>query len=321
MKIVVLDGNTTNPGDIGWGELHSLGECVMHDHTKNTDIIERAKGAEIVLTNKIVIGKDAFKALPELKFISVLATGYNVVDVDAANEAGVYVSNVPTYGTNSVAQMAFAHILEFTQHVGHHSETVKAGRWALSRDFCYWDFTMTELSGMTIGIVGFGRIGQATAKIALGFGMNVIAYDAFIKQSPMPEVKMVDMETVFKTSDFISLHCNLTAENKGFINKAMLSKMKKTAFLINTSRGPLINEPDLIEALNTEVLAGAGLDVLTVEPPAADNPLYKAKNCQITPHISWATTAARKRLVAITIGNIKAYISGSPINVVNKPKR
>jgi len=321
MKIVVLDGNTTNPGDIGWGELHTLGECVMHDHTKNTDVIERAKGAELVLTNKTVISKEAIKALPQLKMISVLATGYNVVDVEAANEAGVYVSNVPTYGTNSVAQMAFAHILEFTQHVGHHAATVKAGRWAGSRDFCYWDFTMTELSGMTIGIVGFGRIGQATAKIALGFGMKVIAYDAFIKQSPFAEVLMTDLETLFKTSDYISIHCNLTTENKGFINKALFTKMKKTAFLVNTSRGPLINELDLVEALNSETIAGAGLDVLTVEPPVADNPLYKAKNCQITPHISWATTAARKRLVGITIENIKAFLAGSPINVVNKPKQ
>lgn len=321
MKIVILDGYTTNPGDVGWGELPGLGDCTIHDYSKTNQIIERAKDAEVVLTNKTIIGKEIFKGLPKLKMISVLATGYNIVDVEAANEAGVVVSNVPTYGTNSVAQMAFAHILEFAQHVGYHSETVRNGRWSKSRDFCYWDFPMVELSGLTVGIVGFGRIGQATAKIALGFGMKVIACDPVITKSPLGDVRITNLEIVFKESDFVSLHCNLTAENKGFVNKQLLATMKKTAYLINTSRGPLINEADLLEVLNKGVIAGAGLDVVTVEPPAADDPLHKAKNCQITPHISWATTAARKRLVDITIGNIKAYISGRPVNIVNNPVR
>ena len=316
MKIVVLDGYTLNPGDLSWDRLKALGSCEIHDRTAPENILERSKDAEIILTNKTVLDRKTIFSLPKLKYIGVLATGYNVVDIAAAKEKEIAVTNIPTYGTRSVAQMAFALILELAQHAGHHSDTVHEGRWSKSKDFCYWDFPLVELEGLTIGLVGFGRIGQATAEVAKSFGMKILAYDNYVKESPMPGAKMIDLDTLFRESDIISLHCPLTDENKGFINKSRLSMMKKNAFLINTSRGPLINEQDLADALNSGQIAGAGMDVLSSEPPKPDNPLLKAKNCIITPHIAWATQSARKRLMNIAVENVKAFIDGNPTNVV-----
>ncbi|OIO36632.1 MAG: glycerate dehydrogenase [Candidatus Omnitrophica bacterium CG1_02_46_14] len=315
-KIVVLDGFTLNPGDLSWDGLKALGKCEIYDRTAPEMTIERAKDAELILTNKTVLDREVIASLPKLKYIGVLATGYNVVDTPAAKEQGIVVTNIPTYGTRSVAQMAFALILELTQHAGHHSDTVHNGTWNRSKDFCYWDFPLVELEGLTIGFVGFGRIGQATAEVAKGFGMKILAYDNFIKEPPVTGAVMTDLESLFQKSDIVSLHCPLTDENKGFINKTRLETMKKTAFLINTSRGPLIDEQALADALNSGRIAGAGLDVLSSEPPKPDNPLLKAKNCIITPHIAWATRAARERLMKIAIDNMKAFIDGKPANVV-----
>lgn len=317
IRIVVLDGYTLNPGDLSWGGLEALGKCEIHDRTPADKLLERSKDAEIILTNKTVLDRKIISALPKLKYIGVLATGYNVVELTAAKERGIAVTNIPAYGTRSVAQMTFALILELSQHVGHHSETVRDGRWSKSKDFCYWDFPLIELEGLTIGFVGFGRIGQAAAEIAKGFGMKILAYDNFVKESPVSDVKMTDMDTLFRNSDIISLHCPLTSENKGFINKQRLEMMKRSAFLINTSRGPLINEQDLADALNSERIAGAGLDVLSIEPPPPENPLLKAKNCVVTPHIAWATRSARERLMGIALDNVRAFIGGKPVNVVS----
>ncbi len=317
MKIVVLDGFTLNPGDLDWSELRELGECTVHERTPHGLIVERAQNAEAVFTNKVVLGRAEFAQLPKLRYIGVLATGYNVVDVAAARERGIVVTNIPAYGTRSVAQMTFALILELTQHVGHHAQTVRDGRWSESKDFCYWDYPLVELEGLTLGLVGFGRIGQAVAKIAKSFGMKTIACNKQMKESTEADVKLIGMDTLFRESDIVSLHCPLTAENKGFIDKSRIETMKKSAFLINTSRGPLINEADLADALNAGRIAGAGLDVLAVEPPLPDNPLLKAKNCLITPHISWATTAARRRLMDTAVNNLRAFINGKPENVVN----
>ncbi|HBC88654.1 MAG TPA: glycerate dehydrogenase [Lentisphaeria bacterium] len=316
MRIVVLDGFTLNPGDLSWDGLKAIGECEIYDRTPADKTLDRAKDAEIILTNKTVLDRKTISSLLKLKYIGVLATGYNVVDIAAAKERGIIVTNIPTYGTRSVAQMAFALILELAQHVGHHSNTVHDGRWSKSKDFCYWDFPLVELEGLTIGFVGFGRIGQSTAEVAKSFGMKIIAYDNYVKESPVAGARMTDMDTLFRESDIVSLHCPLTDENKGFINKARLGMMKKNAFLINTSRGPLINEQDLADALNSGRIAGAGMDVLSSEPPKEDNPLLKAKNCIVTPHIAWATHAARERLMKIAVNNVKSFIDGKPANVI-----
>ncbi len=315
-KIVVLDGHTLNPGDLSWDELEVIGDCEIHDRTSKEQTPERAKDATILLTNKTVVDRNAIMSLPKLQYIGVLATGYNVVDTAAATERGIVVTNIPTYGTRSVAQMTFALILELAQHVGHHAASVRGGRWSDSKDFCYWDFPLVELEGLTIGFVGFGRIGQAAAEIAKGFGMKLLAYDHFLKTAPVAGVKMTDLDTLFRESDIVSLHCPLTEENRGFVNASRLGLMKKSAFLVNTSRGPLIDEQALADALNTGKIAGAGLDVLSVEPPTPDNPLLKAKNCLITPHISWATRAARERLMKIAVENVRAFLNGAPVNVV-----
>lgn len=317
MKIVVLDGWTLNPGDLSWDALRALGDCAIHDRSEPKEVVPRAAGAEIALTNKVVVDRAAIAALPRLKYIGVLATGYNIVDVDAARERGIPVTNVPTYGTRSVAQLAFAHILELAHRIGHHAQTVREGRWTASRDFCYWDFPLIELEGLTLGLVGFGRIGQATAAIARAFGMRVIAHDVAVRQSPVPDVRMTDLETVFCESDVVSLHCPLTADNRGMVNAARLALMKPTAFLVNTSRGLLVNEADLAAALNAGRIAGAGVDVLSSEPPRGDNPLLSAKNCLVTPHIAWATGAARARMMAVAVDNIRAFLAGHPQNVVN----
>ncbi|MCD6518611.1 MAG: D-2-hydroxyacid dehydrogenase [Anaerolineae bacterium] len=317
MKIVVLDGYTLNPGDLSWDELKALGECEIYDRTPPELTVERAKDAEIVLTNKVVIDRQVLDQLPKLKYIGVLATGYNIIDVEAARERGIPVTNVPTYGTLSVAQMTFAHILNLTQHVCEHAQAVRDGAWTRAKDWCFWNFPLIELAGLTMGIIGFGRIGRAVAKLAQAFGMKVIAYDAYVKESPIPDVEMVDLDTLFKESDIVSCHCPLTPETQGLVNRERLRQMKKTAFLINTSRGPVVDNKALAEALNAGEIAGAGLDVLEVEPPTPDNPLLTAKNCYITPHISWATKSARARLMKTAVENVKAFLEGKPQNVVN----
>lgn len=317
MRIVVLDGYTLNPGDLSWGALESLGSCTIHDRTPPERVVERAREAEILFTNKVVLGRAELEQLPRLRYIGVLATGYNVVDVAAAAERNIMVTNIPSYGTRSVAQMTFALLLELAQHVGHHAQTVRDGRWTQSKDFCYWDYPLVELEGLTFGLVGFGRIGRAVAEVALAFGMKVLAHDAVAPAASVSGVTMVDLESLFSQSDVVSLHCPLTADNKGLVNSARLSLMKRSAFLINTSRGPLVNEVDLAAALNAGRIAGAGLDVLAVEPPRPDNPLLAAKNCLITPHIAWATAAARRRLMDIAAGNLRAFLAGAPVNRVN----
>jgi glycerate dehydrogenase len=317
MKIVVLDGYTLNPGDLSWDGLESMGECEIYDRSPAELTVERAKDAEIVLTNKTLLDARTISSLRKLLYIGVLATGYNVVDVAAARERGIAVANVPAYGTASVAQMTFAIILELANRVGHHSETVRSGHWCKSQDFCYWNHPLVELEGLTIGIVGFGRIGQAVAKIANGFGMKVLASTRSMKASPLPGVEMADLDTVFRKSDIVSLHCPLTDDNRGFINSQRLAMMKPNAFLINTSRGLLIDEKALADALNSGMIAGAGLDVLSAEPPKPDNPLLSAKNCFITPHIAWATHAARERLMKIAIDNVRSFLDGKPKNIVN----
>ncbi len=316
-KIVVLDGYTLNPGDLTWKNLKALGQCTVYDRTEPKEVLSRVKDAEIVLTNKTVLSSDVIKKLPKLKYIGVLATGYNVVDIEAARDRGIPVTNIPAYSTRSVAQMVFAHLLNLAQHVGHHAETVRSGRWTFNPDFCYWDMPLIELAGLTMGIIGFGRIGQATAKLALAFGMKVIAYD-IVTPSSIPEgCQFVELDDIFRFSDVISLHCPLRPQTKNIINKEHLELMKKTAFLVNTSRGPLVDEQALAEALNNERIAGAGLDVLSLEPPEKNNPLLKAKNCFITPHIAWATRAARERLLKIAVDNVASFLEGKPQNVVN----
>ena len=317
LTIVVLDGHTLNPGDLSWDRLEGLGQTTIYDQSSPNQVQERAKDAEIAITNKSLLPGNVISALPKLQYIGVLATGYNVVDLDSAKERGIPVTNIPTYGTRSVAQMVFAHVLNFTQHVAHHAGTVCDGRWASCPEFCYWDHPMVELDGLTMGIVGYGRIGRATGQLASAFGMEVLAYDAYPVEEPAP-ARMVDLETVFCESDFVSLHCPLTAENENLVNTKKLASMKPTAYLINTARGPLVDEAALVNALTTGQIAGAGLDVLTVEPPAADHPLYKVENCVITPHIAWATRAARARLLNTAVDNLEAFLAGNPQNVVNR---
>jgi len=317
MKIVVLDGYVLNPGDLSWQGFQELGECTIYDRTPPELTIERARGAAIAITNKVVFNKEIIEQLPQLKYIGVLATGFNVVDTMAARNAGIVVTNIPAYSTASVAQMVFAHILNLVQNVGFHAQSVSEGEWAASTDFAYWKTPQIELAGKTLGIIGFGQIGQAVAKIALAFGMRVIFANRSKKETEL-EAAQIDLDTLLKESDFVSVNCPLTPENMGFINKETIGKMKPTAFLINTGRGPLVNEKDLADALNSGTIAGAGLDVLSVEPPAAENPLPKAKNCFITPHIAWATFEARTRLMQIATANLKAFLDCTPVNVVNK---
>lgn len=313
-RIVVLDGYTLNPGDLDWSPLESLGACRVHDRSAAEEIVPRAAGAEIVLTNKTVLSEQSLAALSDLRYVGVLATGYNVVDVDAARRRGIVVTNVPAYGARSVAQLTIAHLLNLTQHVAHHAQTVAEGRWSRSPDFCYWDFPLIELEGLTLGIVGYGRIGRTVADLARALGMRVLVYDP--AASPGPEVETADLDRLFRDSDAVSLHCPLTPETAALVDRRRLALMKPTAFLINTSRGPLVDEQALAEALDSGRLAGAGLDVLAVEPPPADHPLFRAKNCFVTPHIAWATRAARARLLAIAVENIRAYLAGRPRNVV-----
>ena len=316
-RIVVLDAFTLNPGDLSWDTLQSLGKCKVYDRTSPDKVIERSEVAEIILTNKTVLEREIIDCLPDMKYIGVMATGYNVVDLAAARDRGIPVTNVPKYGTKSVAQMVFALLFELTQHVAHHAGTVREGRWAANPDFCYWDYPLIELDGLTMGIIGFGSIGQAVARIAQAFGMRLLVNDIHRVQTGDPGIRFADVDTVFRESDVVSLHCPLTTESQGMVDAERLSLMKKTAFLINTGRGPLVNDTDLAAALNSGRIAGAGLDVLPVEPPPADNPLLDADNCFITPHIAWATQASRSRLMDIVVDNVRAFLKGKYLNVVN----
>jgi len=316
VKIVVIDGHTLNPGDLSWSGLERLGKCVIYDRTAPHEIVPRLADAEIVLTNKAVLSRDQIFAVPKLRYIGVTATGFNIVDVAAARERGIPVCNVPAYGTRSVAQMTFALLLELTQRIGHHAQTVRDGRWSASPDFCYWDFPLIELDGLVMGIVGMGRIGRAVAELSKAFGMRVIA-SSRSKRGTERDVEYVDLNRLFAQSDVVSLHCPLTPETKHLVNAERLARMKPNAFLLNTSRGPLVDESALATALNEARIAGAGLDVLSVEPPPVGNPLFQAKNCFITPHIAWATRAARARLMDTSVANIEAFLRGSAVNVVN----
>ena len=318
MKIVVLDGYGLNPGDLSWSGWETLGELKVYDRTSPSELLERSEGAEVLVTNKTLITAKDMALLPELKYIGVLATGYNVVDIDAAKARGIVVTNIPAYSTASVAQMVFAHVLNITQRVGYYADENTQGRWTNNADFCYWDTNLVELDGKKMGIVGYGNIGKATARIALAFGMEVLAYTSK-EQKDLPQgVKKVSLDELFAESDVISLHCPLTPDTKELVNANRLKTMKPSAILINTGRGPLINEQDLADALNEGRIAGAGLDVLSVEPSVADNPLLSAKNCFITPHIAWATKEARTRLMDIAINNLRSYQEGNIINNVAK---
>jgi glycerate dehydrogenase len=314
MEIVVLDGYALNPGDLSWAPLEELGACRVYDRTPPERVIERAGGAAAVLTNKTVLDRPVLEALPALKYIGVLATGYNVVDAAAATERGIAVTRVPDYATASVAQMVFALLLELCHHVGDHARGVRNGRWAASRDFCYWDAAQIELAGLTMGLIGFGRIGQAVSHLAMAFGMKPIACD--VAHPPHHWIQYVDLRTLLRRSDVVSLHCPLTPATEGLINAERLAQMKRSAFLISTSRGAVVNERDLADALGAGRIAGAAVDVLAAEPPAPDNPLVSAPNCVITPHIAWATRAARQRLLAAAVENLAAWKKGKPRNVV-----
>jgi len=319
MKIVVLDGYTLNPGDITWEELEKLGELKVYDRSEEDLIIERVGDAEVVFTNKTPLSKDSLKKMTNLKFIGVLATGYNIVDVDAAKELGIVVTNIPTYGTDAVSQMAIALLLGICHHVGEHSESVKCGEWANNLDWCYWKYPLIELAGKTIGIIGYGRIGQGTGRIAQALGMNVIACDQYRDQSlESNTMKYVELDELMAKSDVITLHCPLFESTKGIINKNTILKMKDGVMIINNSRGPLIVEEDLAQALNSGKVGAAAVDVVSTEPIKMDNPLLKAKNCIITPHISWAPKESRERLMNIAIENLKQFLANKPVNIVNK---
>ena len=316
MKIIVLDGYGLNPGDLTWKGFEELGELTVYDRTFPSELLERAAGAEALVTNKTLITSENMDALPDLKYIGVLATGYNVVDIDAAKARGIVVTNIPAYSTASVAQMVFAHILNITQRVGYYADENKQGRWTKNADFCYWDTHLVELQGKKMGIVGFGNIGQATARIAQAFGMEVCVYSSKPQFALPSGIKKMELDELFGECDVVSLHCPLTPDTKEMVNAERLSKMKPNAILINTGRGPLINEQDLADALNEGKIAAAGLDVLSVEPSVEGNPLLDARNCFITPHIAWATLEARTRLMDIAVQNLKYYQKGQIVNNV-----
>jgi len=319
MNIVILDGYTLNPGDLSWEGLKKLGFLTVHDRTAPADVVSRSKDADLIFTNKTPVDAAALEQLPKLKYIGVLATGYNIVDIDAAKKRGIIVANVPGYGTSSVVQMTFALLLELTLHVQRHSDSVREGKWSRSIDFCYWDFPLVELAGKTIGIIGLGHIGSKVADVATAFDMKVIGNSRTrTDQSHRKNFRWAEIPDLLETSDVVSIHCPLFPETRGLINKKSLALMKKTAFLLNTSRGPIIVDEDLADALNREVIAGAGIDVLSTEPPPAGNPLFTAKNCIITPHISWATKEARSRMMDIAVANLEAFLAGKPVNIVNK---
>ncbi len=315
MKITVLDGFGLNPGDLSWGKFESLGELTVFDRTTPAELMERAEGSEVLITNKTVLTRDAIMSLPLLKYIGVLATGYNVVDIEAARERGIVVTNIPAYSTESVAQMVFSHLLGITSRIEHYADENRQGRWSRSEDFCYWDTPLRELSGKNFGIVGLGNIGKAVARIAKAFGMRVLA---FTSQTNLPDwIEKVELVDIFRLSDVVSLHCPLTDSTRHLVNAERLSLMKPDAILINTGRGPLVDEQALADALNAGKIFAAGLDVLSTEPPAADNPLLTARYCFITPHIAWATREARERLMEIAVKNLEAFLDGNPVNCVS----
>jgi len=316
MKIIVLDVFTLNPGDISWAPFKDLGEFETFDRTSDDELVDRVAGAECILINKVRIDRGVLNQLPKLRYVGVLATGTNCVDLQAAKERGVVVTNVPDYGTESVAQHTFALLLELTNRVGHHAEAVRQGRWSANLDWCFWDHPIVELSGLNLGIIGLGRIGRAVGRIATAFGMDVLA----AKYGPVPgseQVNQVDLDILLQTSDVVTLHCPFTRATRLLINRESLQLMKPAAFLINTSRGQLVDEGALAEALNTGRIAGAGLDVLSTEPPHANNPLFSARNCIITPHLAWGSRAARERLMNIAADNLRAFIAGQTKNMVN----
>ena len=318
MKIVVLDGYTLNPGDLTWAGLEALGELRIYDRTPAEKIVERIADADIVYTNKTPVTSRTMEACPGIKFIGVLATGYNVVDVSAAKQRGIVVTNIPTYGTAAVGQFAIGLLLEICHHIGHHSSAVHAGRWQSSPDWCFWDHPLIELAGKTMGIIGFGRIGQVTGRIARAMDMNVIAYDEHPNDAGKAIGDYVLLDELYAKSDVIALHCPLFPSTEGIINKSSIAKMKDGVIIINNSRGPLIVEEDLAAALNAGKVYAAGLDVVSSEPIRGDNPLLTAKNCIITPHISWAPKESRQRLLDIAVSNLVAFMNGSPANVVNE---
>jgi glycerate dehydrogenase len=315
IKIVVTDGYTLNPGDLNWESISNLGELTIYDRTATSEIVERCREADIILTNKVPFNETTINQLPHLKMISVLATGYNVIDVQAARKKGIVVCNVPAYGTASVAQHAFALILELTNHVGIHAASVAAGEWVTAKDWCYQKIAVTELAGKTLGIVGWGNIGQQTARIAQAFDMRIVYYNPAPKENAFAE--WIPLPDLFAQSDMVSLHCPLKPDNTAFVNNDLLRLMKPSAFLVNTSRGQLINESHLAAALNNNQIAGAALDVLSTEPPLADNPLLTAQNCIITPHNAWISKEARLRVMNTTAGNIQLFLNNQPVHVVN----
>lgn len=318
MKIVVLDGYTLNPGDLSWSGIEQFGEVVVHDRTSAEQTMERIAGAEIIFTNKTPLTREHFAANPQLRFVGVLATGYNVVDIATARERKIPVCNIPTYGTMAVAQFAAALMLELCHRVGRHADSVKAGDWSRGNDFCYWLNPLVELDGKTLGIVGFGRIGQAFGRIAQAFGMKIIAVDEYPNKAlESATLRYGTLDELYAEADVISLHCPLFDNNKGMINKSAIARMKPGVLILNTSRGPLINEADLAEALAAGRVGGAGVDVLSSEPPSLSNPLLSAPNCIVTPHIAWATKEARSRLMDIATDNLAAFLKGAPKNVVN----
>lgn len=320
MKIVVLDGYTENPGDLSWDGLAQLGELTVYDRTSLTDpaqAIARIGEAQIVFTNKTPLPEQVFAACDQIRFVGVLATGYNVVDIDAARRRGIVVCNVPAYGTASVSQFAIALLLEICHHVAHHSQAVHEGRWSANPDWCFWDYPLIELAGKTMGIIGFGRIGQATGRIAKAMGMRVLAYDAKPTDSGREIAEYVELDTLLAGSDVVALHCPLFPQTQGIINRETIAKMKDGVIILNNARGPLIVEQDLADALNSGKVAAAGLDVVSTEPILPDNPLLRAKNCLITPHISWAPKESRQRIMDCSVENLRAFLAGSPVNVVN----
>lgn len=320
MKLVVLDGYTENPGDLSWEGLKEFGELTVYDRTSYVEsplIAERISNAEIVITNKTPISRTTIDKCPNIRLIAVLATGYNVVDYNYAAEKGIPVVNVPTYGTASVSQFSIALLLEICHHIGHHDKTVHEGKWAENADWCYWDYPLIELEGKTMGIIGFGRIGQAEGRIAKALSMNVIAYDLYPNESGRVIADYVTLDELFANSDVISLHCNLTPENTEMINRNNIAKMKDGVILLNNARGQLVNEADLADALASRKVAAAGLDVVSTEPIKADNPLLSVPNCIITPHISWAPKESRSRIMDSTVENIRAFLAGKPVHVIN----
>ncbi len=319
MKIVILDGYTENPGDLSWQGFEALGDVQVYDRTPADQIVARIGDAQAVIVNKVPITAQTMDACPSIRYIGVLATGYNVIDVAAAKQRGIVVTNIPTYGTAAVAQMAFALLLEVCHHVAHHSDAVHEGRWEHNDDWCFWDYPLIELAGKTMGIIGFGRIGQNVGQIAQAFGMKVLAYDTYQNPALVSETcRYAQLDEIFAASDVISLHCPLFDSTLGIINKDAIAKMKDGVIILNNSRGPLIVEQDLADALNAGKVYAAGLDVVSTEPIKGDNPLLKAKNCLITPHISWAPKESRQRLMDIAVANLKAFADGAPVNVVNK---